>query len=169
MEWLRRHAWQPLLGMTALIAIVGLNPVAQGIHEDPSVPLAFTGRTADQLQSDNPQSFRLIDVQARFSGLDLIVIGLLMSAVLLGGFRRNEPWAWWAMWLLPLWGGAVTATIVRTGLADGQAPPTPMFTGPTIAVVSTALLLLSAPRFFGRVPGQSDAPEPRGVNTALLG
>ena len=71
MEWLRRHAWQPLLGMTALIAILGLNPVAQGIHEDPTVPLAFTGRSADQLQSDNPDSFRLIDVQARFTGLDL--------------------------------------------------------------------------------------------------
>ena len=157
MEWVRRHAWQPLLGMTALIAIIGLNPVAQGIHEDPSVPLAFTGRTADQLQSDNPQSFRLIDVQARFGGLDLIVIGLLMSAILVTGFRRNERWAWWAMWLLPLWGGAVPATIARTGLAEGQAPPTPMFTGPAIAAVSTALLLISAPRFFGRIKrGEGD-------------
>ena len=160
MDWLRRHAWQPLLGMTALIAIIGLNPVAQGIHEDPSVPLAFTGRTADQLQSDNPESFRLMDVQARFSGLDLIVIGLLMSAVLLTGFRRNERWAWWAMWLLPLWGSAVTATIARTGLADGQAPPTPMFTGPAIAAVSTALLLLSAPRFFGRIPPRATTSRP---------
>ena len=157
MEWVRRHAWQALLGMTALIAIIGLNPVAQGIHEDPSVPLAFAGRTADQLQSDNPQSFRLIDIQARFSGLDLIVIGLLMSAILVTGFRRNERWAWWAMWLLPLWGGAVPATIARTGLAEGQAPPTPMFTGPAIAAVSTALLLISAPRFFGRIKrGEGD-------------
>jgi hypothetical protein len=158
MGWLRRHAWQPLLGMTALIAIIGLNPVAQGIHEDPTVPLAFTGRTADQLQSDNPESFRLMDVQARFSGLDLIVIGLLMSAVLLTGFRRNERWAWWAMWLLPLWGGAVAATILRTGLAEGQAPPTPTFTGPAIAAVSTALLLISAPRFFGRIQVETMRP-----------
>jgi hypothetical protein len=160
MEWLRRHAWQPLLGMTTLIAIIGLNPVAQGIHEDPSVPLAFTGRTADQLQSDSPETFRLIDVQARFSGLDLIVIGLLLSAILVTGFRRNERWAWWAMWLLPLWGAAVTATIVRTGLADGQAPPTPMFTGPAIGAVSTALLLLSAPRFFERIPVKAMHPSP---------
>jgi len=160
MEWVRRHAWQPLLGMTALIAIIGLNPVAQGIHEDPSVPLAFTGRTADQLQSDSSETFRLIDVQARFSGLDLIVIGLLLSAILVTGFRRNERWAWWAMWLLPLWGAAVTATIVRTGLADGQAPPTPMFTGPAIAAVSTALLLLSAPRFFERIPVKAIHPSP---------
>jgi hypothetical protein len=160
MEWLRQHAWQPLLGMTALIAIIGLNPVTQGIHEDPTVPLAFTGMTADQLQSENADSFRLIDVQARFSGLDLIVVGLLLSAILVTAFRRNERWAWWAMWLLPLWGAAVAATIVRAGLVDGQAPPSPMFTGPAIAVVSTALLLISAPRFFGRTPLLATAPSP---------
>jgi hypothetical protein len=158
MKWLRRHAWQPLLGMTALIAIIGLNPVKEGIHEDPSVALAFTGMTADQLQSDNANSFRLIDVQARFGGLDLIVIGLLLSAILVNAFRRNERWAWWVMWLLPLWGTAVAATIVRTGLVDGQAPPSPLFTGPAIAVVSTALLLISAPRFFGRAPLPAAAP-----------
>ncbi|HEY8870424.1 MAG TPA: hypothetical protein VIM30_13685 [Candidatus Limnocylindrales bacterium] len=155
MEWLRRHAWQFLLGMTALIAVVGLNPVKEGIHEDPSVPLAFTGMTADQLQSDNPRSFRLIDVQARFGGLDLIVIGILLSAILVTAFRRNERWSWWAMWMLPLWGAAVSATILRTGLVDGQAPPSPLFTGPAIAGLSSALLLITAPRFFGRTALQA--------------
>jgi hypothetical protein len=150
MEWLRRHAWQLLLGMTALISVIGLNPVKEGIHEDPSVPLAFTGMTADQLQSDNPQSFRLIDVQARFGGLDLIVIGTLFSAILVTAFRRYERWSWWAMWMLPLWGVAVSVTIVRTGLVDGEASPSPLFTGPAIAGLSTALLLITAPRFFGR-------------------
>jgi len=160
MEWLRRHAWQLLLGMTALISIVGLNPVKEGIHEDPSVPLAFTGMTADQLRSDNANSFRLIDVQARFGGLDLIVIGLLLSAILVTAFRRNERWAWWAMWLLPLWGAAVSATIVRTGLVDGQQPPSPLFTGPTIALLSSALLLIAAPRFFGRSALQATVDVP---------
>jgi hypothetical protein len=150
MEWLRRHAWQLLLGMTALISVIGLNPVKEGIREDPSVPLAFTGMTADQLQSDNPGSFRLIDAQARFGGLDLIVIGTLFSAILATAFRRNERWSWWAMWMLPLWGVAVPATILRTGLVDGQAPPSPLFTGPAIAGLSSALLLIAAPRFFGR-------------------
>jgi hypothetical protein len=149
MDWLRRHSWQLLLGMTGLIAVVGLNPVKEGIREDASVPLAFTGMTADQLQSDNPETFRLIDVQARFGGLDLIVIGILLSAILVTAFRRNERWAWWAMWMLPLWGAAVSATILRTGLVDRQAPPSPLFTGPVIAGLSSALLVIAAPRFFG--------------------
>jgi hypothetical protein len=164
MEWLRRHAWQLLLGLTALIAVIGLNPVKEGIHEDSSVPLAFTGRTADQLQSDNPETFRLIDVQARFGGLDLIAIGILLSAILATAFRRNERWAWWALWLLPLWGAAVSATILRTGLVEGQAPPSPLFTGPAIAGLSSALLVIAAPRFFGRhaVPARASVSSSEG-------
>ena len=160
MEWLRRYAWQLLLGMTALIAVVGLNPVRLGIREDSSVPLAFTGMTADELLSDNPQTFRLIDVQARFGGLDLIVIGLLLSAILLTSFRRNERWSWWAMWLLPAWGAAVSATILRQGLVEGQAPPSPLFTGPVIAGLSSALLLITAPRFIRRRAAQGAAEAP---------
>jgi hypothetical protein len=111
--------------------------------------------TADQLQSDNPQSFRLIEVQARFGGLDLIVIGILFSAILVTAFRRNERWAWWAMWLLPLWGAAVSATILRTGLVDGQAPPSPLFTGPTIArSVWRAAVARPQPRAVRGVPSQ---------------
>jgi peptidoglycan/LPS O-acetylase OafA/YrhL len=150
MEWLQRHAWQLLLAMTALIAVIGLNPVKDGINEDPSVPLGLAGMTAAQLEADNAQSFRLIDVQARFGGLDLIVIGLLLSAILVGAFRHNERWSWWAMWLLPLWGVSVFATILRTGVAADQAPPSPYFSGPIIAALSSALLIVAAPRFFGR-------------------
>ena len=65
MEWLRRHAWQLLFSMTALIAFIGLNPVKQGIREDSSIPLAFSGMTPDELQSDNAETFRLVDVQAQ--------------------------------------------------------------------------------------------------------
>lgn len=160
MEWLRRHAWQLLCGMTALIALIGLNPVTEGIHEDPSIPLAFTGMTADQLQADNAQTFRLVDVQARLSGIDLIVIGLLFSAILATAFRRDERWAWWTMWLLPIWGVAVSATIVRQGLVEGQAPPSPLFTGPLIAALSTALLLITVPRFFGQAALRASAEVP---------
>jgi hypothetical protein len=150
MRWLQRHAWQLLVALTALIAMVGLNPVRVGINEDPSVPLGFAGMTAAQLEAENAGSFRLIDVQARFGGLDLVVIGTLFSAVLVGAFRHNERWSWWAMWLLPLWGASVFVTILRAGVAADQTPPSPFFSGPIIAALSSALLLVAAPRFFRR-------------------
>jgi hypothetical protein len=91
----------------------------------------------------------------------LIVIGLLLAAISAWPFRRNERWSWWAMWLLPLWGGAVSATILRQGLVDGQAPPSPLYTGPLVAGLSSALLLIAAPRFFGRSRLRAaEAPSP---------
>ena len=75
------------------------------------------------------------------------MIGILFSTILATGFRRNERWAWWAMWLLPIWGAAVSATILRQGVVEGQAPPSPLFTGPLIAALSSALLLITVPRF----------------------
>lgn len=122
--------------------------------------LGLAGITAAQLEADNAQSFRLIDVQARFGGLDLIVIGLLLSAILVGAFRHNERWSWWAMWLLPLWGVSVFATILRTGVAADQAPPSPYFSGPIIAALSSALLIVAAPRFFGRRTAGDAATSP---------
>ena len=78
----------------------------------------------------------------------LVVIGTLLSAVMLAGLRRNRPWAWWVMWVSPAWGAAVCVLILAIGVAPGQPPPTPMFSGAFIAVLS-ALLLANAPRFFG--------------------
>ena len=97
--------------------------------------------TADQLKADNAR-YRLIDAQARFAGIDLVVIGTLLSAVLVGAFRHNQRWSWWAMWLLPLWGASVFIAILRSGVAANQTPPSPFFTGPIVAALSSALLVV---------------------------
>ncbi len=138
--------------MTVLVAVIGFSPVIQGINEDASVPLGITGMTAAQLQAASAQSYRLLDFEVRSSGIALIVIGTLLSAVLLGAFRQNRPWAWWMMWVLPLWGASVFVLILAIGVAPGQAPPAPMISGLIIAVLSAALLLVSAPRFFRHQP-----------------
>jgi hypothetical protein len=152
MAWLQRHAWWLLLAMTVLVAVIGVWPIIQGIKEDASVPLGITGMTASELEAASPQGYRLLDLDARGGGISLIVIGTLLSAILLGAFRQNRPWAWWVMWVLPLWGASVFVLILAIGVAPGQAPPAPMISGPIIAVLSAALLLVSAPRFFRHQP-----------------
>jgi hypothetical protein len=149
MLWLQRSAWWLLLTMTVLVAVIGLNPVIQGIKEDASVPLGFTGLSAVELQRESAQGYRLIDFGVRSGGLDLIMIGALLSTVLLFGFRHNRRWAWWATWSLPIWAASVFALTLAFGVAPGQAPPTPMFSGPIIAVLAAALLLVTGPRFLG--------------------
>ena len=106
--------------------------------------------TASQLEAASGQGYRLLDFEVRSGGISLIVIGTLLSAVLLGAFRQNRRWAWWAMWVLPVWGASVLVLILAAGVAPGQPPPTPMISGPILAVLSSALLLVSAPRFLGR-------------------
>jgi len=91
--------------------------------------------------------FREQEVQARSAGLALVVIGTLLSVVLLAGFRHNHLWAWWVMWVLPAWAAGVVGLILTIGIAPGQPPPTPAFSGAVVAVLSTTLLLVSAPRF----------------------
>jgi hypothetical protein len=51
---------------------------------------------------------------------------------------------------LPLWAVSVFVMILMTGLMPGQPPPSPVISGPVIALLSSALLLVGAPRFFGR-------------------
>jgi hypothetical protein len=150
MLWLQRRTWWLLLTMTVLIAVLGVWPLILGIKEDASVPLGITGMTASQLEAASGQGYRLLDFEARGGGISLIVIGTLLSAVLLGGFRQNRRWAWWTMWVLPVWGASVFVLILAGGVAPGQPPPTPMISGPIIALLASALLLVSGPRFFGR-------------------
>jgi hypothetical protein len=53
--------------------------------------------------------------------------------------------------------------ILRQGLVEGQAPPSPLFTGPLIAALSSALLLIAVPRFFGQaaIHATAEVPAPQ--------
>ena len=136
--------------MTVLVAVIGLWPLILGIKEDASIPLGITGMTASELEAASAQGYRLLDFEVRSGGMALIMIGTLLSTVLLGAFRQDRPWAWWVMWVLPIWGASTFGLILAIGVAPGQAPPWPMISGPIFAVFSTSLLLVSAPQFFGR-------------------
>ena len=149
MSWLQRHAWRVLLAMTGLIAVIGINPVRSGIAEDESVPLGLAGMTSAQLKAGDPHIYRLIDFQARSAGFALIALGILLSAVVVGGFRRERRWAWWSMWVLPAWGAAVSGLIILEGMEPDQPRPWPVYSGVVIAALSSVLLVVTAPRFFG--------------------
>ena len=147
MRWLQEHSWQLLLTMTVLVAVIGLFPLIFGINEDPSVPLGISGLTAAEIEASSAPAYRLVDSQVRNNGIALIVIGVLLSVVVIEGFRKNQPWSWWAMWILPIWAASVFVLTFAVGVAPGQAPPTPMISGPIFAVLAGSVLLISLPRF----------------------
>jgi hypothetical protein len=149
MSRLRRNAWWGLVAMAVIIVLFGVGDVFNGIDADPAIAVGLTGLTPAEVRAESEAAHRIIDINARTGGVHLIVIGALMLAVLFAGFRRNQRWAWWAMWTLPGWTAAVSVIFAAYGVAPGQIPPPPMLSGPIFAVVSGAILLLSAPRFFG--------------------
>jgi len=51
--------------------------------------------------------------------------------------------------MLPAWAASAFVLNLVYGVAPGQAPPPPMISGPIFAVLAAALLLVSAPSFFG--------------------
>jgi hypothetical protein len=150
MRWLERHAWWGLLAVTATLAIFGITDVLVGPAADRGIPLALTGMTLDELEADGAASYRLFDFFTRTNGFSLLIAGLLGSAILMFAFRRDQRWAWWTMWLLPAWALGVVVFYLVAGVQPDQPPAPPMVSGPIVAILSAAILLVTAPRFFRR-------------------
>lgn len=150
MQRLQRNAWRGLLVMAVLIGLVGLWALFVGIAEDPSVPVGLTGLTLSELEAESPNGYRFADFGVRAGGMSLVVIGMVFATIVLFAFRQHQPWAWWAMWALPIWGASTVVLILAIGVVPGQAPPWPMISGTIFAVFSAVLLLVSAPQFVGR-------------------
>src|SRR5688500_3833939 len=150
MLWLERHAWWGLLFVTLMLVVFGRTDVLVGPAADRGIPLGLTGMTLEELEAEGRASYRLFDFFTRANGYSLLIAGLLGSAILLFAFRRNQPWAWWTMWLVPLWAVGGVAFYLVAGVEPDQPPPPPMVSGPVVAVLTVAILLVSSPRFFAR-------------------
>lgn len=139
MLWLQRHAWWGLLAIAAGVALRGVIDLTTGVTyqaED------LTGKTISQITAESDAGSRLSEFAVRTDGLYLIALGVLASATLLFGFRRDHRWAWWAAWTLPVM--AIASSVLDLSL--GVAGP-----GTSSAIVGglgVAILLVSAPRFF---------------------
>ena len=149
MDGMQRNGWWGLLAIAVLLVVFGIGDMANGVANDPGIPLGVTGMTPAQLEAEGPNAYRMYDLTVRSQGSSLVMVGALMTVVLLFAFRRGQSWAWWTMWLLPAWAVSVSAVGLATGIAPGQSPPPPVISGFVLGIISGAILLVSAPRFFG--------------------
>ena len=145
----RWNGWWALLAIAVLLLLFGVGDMANGVANDPGIPLGVTGMTPAQLEAEGPNAYRMYDLTLRSQGSSLAVVGGLMSAILLFGFRRGHRWAWWTMWLLPVWMVSASVVGLLIGVAPGQPPPPPVVSGFVLAIISGAILLAGAPSFFG--------------------
>lgn len=146
MAWLRRHAWWGLLAVSVTIILFGVTDIASGAAADRLIPQGLTGRTIEDLESESPDAFGLFDFAVRSNGWTLVLVGVLLAVIVLVPFRRGERWAWLAAWALPIWAAVVPVFYLVAGVEPGQPPPPPMVSGPIVAILCVAILLVSRPR-----------------------
>ena len=134
--------------ISAMLVAFGITDVIVGAAADPAIAAGLTGRTLDELRAEGADAYRLFDFMTRANGGSLVLAGLGFSAVLVFAFRHGRRWAWWVLWLLPLWGVSVALGYLVAGIQPDQAPPPPLISGPIIAVLGAVILGVTARRSF---------------------
>jgi hypothetical protein len=159
----RWNGWWALLAIAVLLLLFGVGDMANGVANDPGIPLGVTGMTPAELEAEGPNAYRMYDLTVRSQGSSLVMVGGLMSAILLFAFRRGRRWAWWTMWLLPAWAVSISVAGMLIGVAPGQQPPPPVVSGFVLGLLAGAILLVSAPRFFGDRGAKADGSGPPAI------
>ena len=103
-----------------------------------------------ELGTSSPNAASVIDYLVRAGGAHLLVLGLLSLAVSLTGLRRGERWAWYAMWLWPLWLVSILLLLLGAYKQPGPGLPPPLVSGSVFLVVTLITLALSYRNYFPR-------------------
>ena len=149
-----RHAWKVLLGVSLLVGFFGIGDMLGGAADlqngETIMMHSLTDMSWNELQAANPNAAHLIDLKFRTDGAALFTIAMLSTAICLTGFRREQRWAWYALWALPAW-MALTVFFVLTAVKQPHyGTPVPVISGSVLFAVCATFLALSYGKFFKR-------------------
>lgn len=150
--FLERRGWIVLAVLSGILVIFGVGDVRNGNEADAAIPFGLTGKTLDQLRAESADAYEVADIGVRANGVTIVVVGLLLLAIIATAYRAGQRWAWWTLWLLPLWSLGAAAVMFLADRSPGTPPPPPMVSGPIFFVLAAAILLGSARRFFRPAP-----------------
>ena len=149
-----RHAWKVLLFFGLFMTLIGLPDLLTGgsYYEGggASTLQGITGLTWEQLEATSPNAAAMIDFKVRMGGVQYIFLGLFSIAIALTGFRRGERWAWYTMWLFPLFFASHSLVILSAYNHLEAGIPAPLVSGPVVLVVTALTLVLSYRKFFSK-------------------
>ena len=147
-----RYSWIVFLVLSLIIALFGLGDMLTGgstfeSGEGPTLQ-GISGMTWQQLSSTAPNAANMIDYLVRGGGAHLFVLGLLSMVVAATAFRRGDRWAWYAMWVWPLWMALIILLLLSAFRQAPQGIPPPLVSGSILLVLAALTLLLSYRKFF---------------------
>jgi hypothetical protein len=96
-----RRAWL-LFFVLGVIAVIAAPILLLGFPPDPPSPERFTGLSSTEIAARIPGMSGYVSSIATQLGNFMLTSGVLIAAVAFGPFRRQEKWAWYAFWVIPL-------------------------------------------------------------------
>ena len=90
---------------------------------EPAIGESITGVPWEELQASSPKVANLIDMQVRYGEASMFILSLLSLAITIYAFRPGQRWAWYTLWILPLWNVAIFLTTFVAERQPGFPPP----------------------------------------------
>lgn len=126
---LQRNAWKWLLVPTVIVILFGIGDVIRGVDADPAIVEGLTGLTIEEIEAASPEGVKVIEGLTRGQGLTLVWFGTALTAIVWFAYRRWQRWAWYTMWLLPVWSISVSIFfLLQDRPAEATIPP-PLVSG----------------------------------------
>lgn len=152
--FIHRYSWVVFLVISVLFVLFGIGDVILGTNADPAIVESITGIEWDVLQAASHDVATFINLSARMLGLTLLCFSLLTVAITLTSFRQGHTWAWYALWIWPIWYASLFILTFTAERSPDFPPPPPMMSAPIFFLITALTLLLSYRRFFPGSPNQ---------------
>ncbi len=95
-----KHAWVLLFALSLFIAATAAVGIISGI--DRTDFEQSTNLTWDEMKTLNPTVSDYVQRVIWLNGVAYLGLGLIAAVLSWTAYRRGEPYAWFAMWVLPL-------------------------------------------------------------------
>lgn len=138
-----KYAWI-IISAIGVLTILGGLPHALGVNTDPTTAESIVGIALSDLKALNPMFFDLYDFYFRFGGWSDVGFAFLMTVISSTAYRKGERWAWYTLWIVPIYFLGSAAIIMSVGpSAMGLLPFLALFT-----ILPLLGLLLPFRKFF---------------------
>lgn len=142
-----RHGWKIFLIISVIFGLFGFGDFSLGMNADPAIAESIIGISWEQTQTNSPEAAHLIDMQVRAGGAQLIVLSALSIVVCLLGYRHGQRWAWYALWVFPIWMVLIFMLFFTANRSPDMPPPPPMVSAPIFFVITALTLLFTYGHF----------------------
>jgi len=148
--FIQRNAWIVFIVVAAIFVLFGIGDVIRGMDADPAIAESIAGVSWEAIQSSSPAIASLIDLMVRSQGFTIAILSILSIAITVYAFRLGQRWAWYALWIWPIWNAAIFLLFFTADRQSEFAAPPPMLSAPVFFGITLLALVLSYRKFFPR-------------------